>query len=278
MARQLRIQYEDALYHVTSRGNAREKVFYNDKDREKFLEVLALGVKRFGWRCHAYCLMSNHYHLLIETPRPNLSIGMRQLNGIYTQTFNRSHKRVGHLFQGRFKSIHVEKEGHLLELCRYVVLNPVRARMVEKPEEWKWSSYRATAGQEKAGEYLYTDWILSQFGKKKKQAQKMYRKFVAEGIKEGKKPWEKVKGQVYLGSEDFVQDLKGRLKDRDLKEVPAVQKMAVKKSLKELFKNEGTAEEIERAREHGHTMKGIAEHLGLHYSAVTQRVKRGYGK
>ncbi len=276
MSRQLRIHYEGALYHVTSRGNAREKVFYGNKDREKFLETLALTVKRFGWHCHAYCLMTNHYHLLIETPRANLSQGMRQLNGMYTQYFNRSHKRVGHLFQGRFKSIHVEKDRYLLELSRYVVLNPVRAKMVENPEAWKWSSYRATSGKGKAEEYLQTDWILSQFGGKRKAAQKRYRAFVREGVGVATKPWEKVKGQVYLGSEDFIEELKGRLKDVDLEEVPRAHTEVVKKGLKGLLKGGGTAAEIEAAREEGHTMRAIAEHLGVHYTAVTHRVRRKY--
>ena len=134
MARPLRIEFPGALYHVTSRGNARQRVFRDDEDREMFLATLAWVVERFGWRCHAYCLMDNHIHLLIETPQPNLSRGMRQLNGVYTQPFNRRHRKVGHLFQGRFKAVLVEKERYLLELARYIVLNPVRAKMVKTPE------------------------------------------------------------------------------------------------------------------------------------------------
>jgi REP element-mobilizing transposase RayT len=139
MARPLRIEYPGAVYHITSRGNAYQDVFLDDADRERFLEVLKQTVDRFNWLCHAYCLMMNHYHLLIETVDPTLSRGMRQLNGVYTQAFNRRHERVGHLFQGRYKAILVEKETYLLELSRYIVLNPVRAKMVKKPEEWEWS-------------------------------------------------------------------------------------------------------------------------------------------
>ena len=146
MARPLRIEYEGALYHLTSRGNARERIFFTDSDREAFLGILGDVVERFGWLCHAYCLMTNHYHLLIETPNANLSRGMRHLNGVYTQWINRHNKRTGHIFQGRFRSILVEKESHLLELARYVVLNPVRAKMVRSPRDWRWSSYRATSG------------------------------------------------------------------------------------------------------------------------------------
>jgi REP element-mobilizing transposase RayT len=157
MARPLRLEYEGAVYHVTSRGNAREAIFRVDPDRELFLEVLGATVERFGWVCYAYCLMTNHYHLLLETPEPNLSRGMRHLNGVYTQGFNRRHMRVGHVLQGRFKSIVVEKESHLLELARYVVLNPVRAKMVRSARDWPWSSYRATAGLGVAPPFLDVD-------------------------------------------------------------------------------------------------------------------------
>ena len=134
MARPIRIEYPGAVYHVTSRGNAGNKIFSDDQDREIFLPILAAVVKRYNWLCHAYCLMDTHYHLMIETPDANLSIGMRQLNGIYTQKYNRRHETPGHIFQGRYKAILVQKENYLLELCRYVVLNPVRAGVVQKPE------------------------------------------------------------------------------------------------------------------------------------------------
>ena len=157
MARPLRIEYPGAVYHVTSRGNEKKPVFKDDADRENFLNTLQHVNNRYNWICHAYCLMTNHYHLLIETPDGNLSLGMRQLNGVYTQLFNKWHGRTGHLFQGRYKAILIQKDSHLLEVCRYVVLNPVRAKMIEKPEEWKWSSYLATAGKTKPHPCLTTD-------------------------------------------------------------------------------------------------------------------------
>ncbi|MBI2534293.1 MAG: transposase, partial [Deltaproteobacteria bacterium] len=172
MARPLRLEFNGAVYHLTSRGNARQKVFFSDTDRELFLETLAQVVSRYGWICHGYCLMANHYHLLVETPKANLSIGMRQLNGIYTQCFNRQHKRVGHLFQGRFKAILVQKESYLLELCRYIVLNPVRVKGGAEMGAWKWSSYRATAGLVLVPEFLSIDWLLEQFGQNRPAAQK----------------------------------------------------------------------------------------------------------
>ena len=154
MARPLRVEFPHAVYHLTSRGNARQNIVRDDRDRAAWLAVLDQVIERFGWLCHASCLRDNHYHLVVETPRPNVSGGMRQLNGVYTQQFNRRHRRVGHLLQGRFKAILVEKDPHLLELCRYVVLNPVRAGLVARPERWCWSSYRATVGAAAVPGYL----------------------------------------------------------------------------------------------------------------------------
>ncbi len=168
MARPLRIEFPGAVYHITSRGNERKAIFRDDLDRKMFLDTLKDVTLRYNWLCHAYCLMENHYHLLIDTPDGNLSIGMRQLNGIYTQRFNKRHGRVGHLFQGRFKAVLVQKDSHLLEACRYVVLNPVRAERVQRPEEWVWSSYGATGGRMKPHPCLVTDWVLGQFGSKRK--------------------------------------------------------------------------------------------------------------
>lgn len=156
MSRPLRLQYPGALYHVISRGNERRDIFKDDSDRAVFLGILKDVWESCRWLCHAYCLMDNHYHLLIETPQANLVVGMRQLNGVYAQRYNRRHNRVGHLFQGRYKSALVDKEEYLLELSRYIVSNPVRAGMVEEPGLWRWSSYRATAGYEDPPGFLYT--------------------------------------------------------------------------------------------------------------------------
>ncbi len=154
MSRPLRIEFPGALYHVTARGNRREAIYEDDKDRRLFLDGLGDVVDRFNWLCHAHCLMTNHYHLVVETPDGNLAKGMRQLNGVYTQTINRRHGRSGHVFQGRYTAVLVDADAHLLELARYVVLNPVRAGMVGDPGKWKWSSYRATAGKAKPPPWL----------------------------------------------------------------------------------------------------------------------------
>ncbi|MBW2037988.1 MAG: transposase [Deltaproteobacteria bacterium] len=211
MSRPLRIEFECAVYHVTSRGNARQIIYEDDSDRHRFLELLGHEIHQQRWVCYAYCLMDNHYHLVIETPDANLSCGMARLNAVYAQWFNRRHLRVGHLFQGRYKAILVEKESYLLELCRYVVLNPVRAGLVEHVDQWKWSSYLATAYGGNPPSWLSTGWILSQFGTNKVQAQRTYRKFVAEGSGEPS-PWEKLRGQIYLGKEKFLKEMSQRIK------------------------------------------------------------------
>jgi REP element-mobilizing transposase RayT len=164
MARPLRIEFPGALYHVTARGNARQDIFLNDEDRQQFLKILERVVSRFHLLLHAYCLMDNHSHLVVETPEANLSKAMRQLNGVYTQAFNRRHDRVGHVLQGRFKAIVVDRDSYLLELCRYVVLNPVRAKTTRKPDTYPWSSYRATAGLAATPAFLAVDWLLLPIG------------------------------------------------------------------------------------------------------------------
>ena len=147
MARPLRIEFPGALYHVTARGDRQEPIYEDDDDRKVFLDLLGKVIVEWNWVCQAYCMMGNHYHLLVETPDGNLAKGMRQLNGVYTQLSNRRHQRVGHLFQGRYKAILVDRDEYLLELGRYVVLNPVRARLVKRVEDWPWSSYRSMVGQ-----------------------------------------------------------------------------------------------------------------------------------
>ena len=235
MVRPLRIELPGAICRVIACGNAREAIFRDEADRDLFLDALGQVVTRFAWRCHAYCLMDNHYHLLIETPEGNLSPGMRQLNGVYTQRFNRRHARVGHVFQGRFKAILVERERYLLELARYIVLNPVRAKMVKHPSRYPWSSYPATVGAIAPPSWISTDWLLSQFAKTRPVAQRRYAEFVAQG-KNLPSPWPELKGQVLLGSEAFVDKMRPRLAGKaELKEIPRAQRWAHRPELKSLF-------------------------------------------
>ena len=160
MARPLRLEFPGALYHVTSRGNRRERIFRNRADHLAWFSEADRACRRFHFLVHAFCLMPNHYHMLIETPEGNLGQGMRQLNSAYSQYYNRRHDLVGHVMQGRYKAILVQKEAYLRELARYIVLNPVRASIVGRPEEWDWSSYRFMLG-EPAPSWIATEWLLS---------------------------------------------------------------------------------------------------------------------
>lgn len=234
MARPLRIEFPGALYHVTSRGDRREVIFADDEDRLIFLDTLAEVVQRFHWLCHAYCLMGNHYHLVIETPEGNLSKGMRQLNGVFTQATNRRHQRSGHLFQGRFKAILVDGDSYLLELARYVVLNPVRAQIVRQPEDWPWSSYRATLGQVASPRWLATDSLLSQFGRRRSRARQRYQGFVLDGIGKGS-IWSALRQQIYLGDDGFVKRMQDQGEVRgDVLSIPKRQRRAPPPSLAQI--------------------------------------------
>ncbi|MCP4406430.1 MAG: transposase [Gammaproteobacteria bacterium] len=215
MARPLRIEFSNALYHVTSRGDRREPIYEDDEDRQRFVSILTEVIAQMNWLCHAYCLMTNHYHLIIETPDGNLSKGMRQLNGVFTQSSNRRHHRSGHLFQGRYKAILVDKNSYLLELTRYVVLNPVRAGLVLQAQDWPWSSYRAMMGLDDLLEGLQTDALLALFSKNRASARRQYARFVAEGI-DAASPWEQLKGQIYLGNEQFVKHMQGKIKNQSV--------------------------------------------------------------
>jgi len=280
MARPLRIEFAGALYHVTARGNARENIYRDDADRQQFLTLLQHTVERYNWYCHAYCLMDNHYHLLIETNTATLSKGMKFLNGTYTQYFNRQHKRVGHVFQGRFKGILVQKESHLLELSRYIALNPVRAHMVRTAEEWPWSSYRATAGYDEGEACLTTEWVLAGFAETKNLAQQRYRDFVAAGRGQPS-PWQKLKNQIFLGDENFVNEMQCKLNpEQSLKDIPRKQKQAPVKPLSfyaEKYKTRGQS--LAQAYLSGHyTLAQVGEHFGVSYATVSRAVKHAEGR
>lgn len=222
MARQLRLEYPGALYHITARGNEQQTIFRDETDRQHFLKLFGHEILQQRWRCYAYCLMGNHYHLLLDTPEPNLSRGMRRLNGSYTQRFNWRHHRVGHLLQGRFKSLLVERESYLLELCRYVVLNPVRAGMVSLPQEWAWSSYGAMAGGSAAPVWLDVAGVLGLFDTDHMRARQAYQQFVADGIG-GPSPWAQITGQLFLGSPAFRERMAALVPDQRPVNVPLAQ-------------------------------------------------------
>lgn len=227
MARPLRIAYPGAYYHVTSRGNEQKDVFKSQRDREKFLEYLSSATQRYGAVIHVYCLMTNHYHLLLETPEGNLSTIMRHINGAYTTYFNVKRKRAGHLFQGRFKAILVEADAYAAELSRYIHLNPVRAGAVEKPEDYAWSSYRSYIGQNPPAEWLKIDFVLGYFGTGA-DAGARYRSFVEDRLgKEYESPLKKAKGEAVLGTDEFVDTITAKHIGRrgPEREVPALRQL-----------------------------------------------------
>lgn len=234
MSRPLRLEHPGALWHVTSRGNERQTIFIDDRDRKHFVELLGdvVGLRR--WVLHAWVLMRNHYHLLIETPEvPSLSAGVKRLNESYACWFNARHRRVGHLFQGRFKSILVDRESHLLELLRYVVLNPVRCGSVRYAGDWRWSNYRATAGLTAAPSWLEVNWTLGQFNPHDRTAaHEGYRLFVADGRGATYKPWEGLAGQIYLGSAEFYDRVQELIHERPRsREHPRGQREVVRPTL-----------------------------------------------
>lgn len=276
MARPLRIELAGGLYHITSRGDRREDIYYGESDRWAWLDLFGRVCDRFNWICHAYCQMTNHYHMVVETPEGNLSQGMRQLNGVYTQYVNRTHRRVGHVFQGRYKAILVEKDSYLLELARYVVLNPVRAGIVKQPGAWPWSSYRATVGRTTAPQWLQSDWVLGQFSRQRKRAVEKYVEFVRAGVGQPS-IWEGLQGQIYLGGEGFVECMQGQIDTgSDISEIPRAQRRPQAKLLDDYQRSYADRNEaMAQAYLTGdYTLKAIAEHFGVHYATVSRAVRK----
>ena len=274
MVRPIRVEYAGALYHVTSRGNRKEDIYLDDEDRMDWLAVLGQTCKRFNWVIHAYCQMTNHYHLLVETIDGNLSRGMRQLNGVYSQRFNRRHSQTGHLLQGRYKAILVQHDSYLLELSRYVVLNPIRARMVEYLDTWPWSSYPAVMGAKEAPAWLDTDWLLAQFGKRRKQARGKYKDFIREG-KGLPSPLQATRHQLILGDDAFVEQFGEDRDTKELREYSKSHKRAMALSLGEYeSRSQHRNEAMARAYRSGaYTMLEIGKHFGVHYMTVSRAVR-----
>lgn len=228
MARPLRIEYAGAFYHVMHRGNAGEDLFRNQRDREKLLGYLSKAVERYAIRVHTYCLMTNHYHLLVETPQPNLSQAIKWINVSYAAYFNRKRGRRGHLFQGRFKAVLVEADEYLKHLSRYIHLNPVRAGMVSHCKDYPWSSYPVFGGYAKPPEWLETQWLLSLFGSDQRDAKRGYRDFVeAAQNREIEDPSKDIVSGVILGSADFVNWVKNEIliKHKAIKEQPQLRSL-----------------------------------------------------
>ena len=286
MARPLRIEYEGAFYHVTSRGNEKKEIFKNRRDREQFLSYLQSAVERYDAVIHAYCLMTNHYHLLLETPRGNLSQIMRHLNGAYTTYFNVKRQRSGHLFQGRYKAIIVEADEYALELSRYLHLNPVRAGIVSRPQDHEWSSYRGYAGISPAPLWLTQNLILSHFSAPSEKSG--YRKFVEDLIgKTYETPLKAVVASTLLGTPGFVADVSekhasGLKPDRHIPSIKHLVRCPSAEKVLEAVKEVVGAENglwrkvsIHLCQRHtGMRLKDIGEKFGIGDSAVSVTSKR----
>jgi len=237
MARPLRIQYPGAMYHIISRGIGRMTIFHNDNDRQKFIQFMERVIEKYNWLCHAYCSMGSHYHLFLETPDANMVVGMKYLNQLYCQFYNWKYRRVGPVLQGRYKSWLVERDEKFLDNCRYIVNNPVEAKMVEHPSDWPWSSFKATRGLERGPDFLKTDFLLSYFSSSRKKAQKMYENFILAGIGI-ESPLMEAKNQIFLGSDSFIAeamqyaDCTGTLID-----IPRAQRLAARPTLMDIFGN-----------------------------------------
>lgn len=250
---------------MIARGNERRAIVQDDHDRQGFLSIFAHAVERYQWLCHAYCLLDNHYHVVLEVPLGNLPLGMRHLNGVYAQRYNRRYDRSGHLFQARYRSILVEKNAYLLSVCRYVILNPLRAGIVQRPEDYPWSSYRATAGLEQAPAFLTTEWLLSQFAPTRRLAQARYRAFVAAGLEDPTVAGERVGGEKFLSLELGRHDA--------LPEIPRAQLQPLRRPLVDVFSNEH-APIATAYRVYHYRLREIAAHLGCHYSTVSRALER----
>ena len=275
MSRPVRIEFPGAVYYVTSKGRGGQVIFRDREDKGVFLNVIGNVVDRFGWLVHSYVLMDSHYHLVVECPEANLSKGMRQVNGVYTQHVNRRHGQEGPIFQGRFKSVLLEKKNYLLPVCRHLVLNPRRTGNPQSYKDYRWSSYRALAGQAKPPGFLYREAVLSHFGKRQKEAERKYREYIRQGLDEVS-PLDQRRNQVLLGSPRFLNEMQPILQGERLsKRGPKSARR--RRSLNMLFKkvDDKTRRErnelIKRAHlDYGYTLMEIGDHLGLHYTTVSK--------
>ncbi|MBI5050291.1 MAG: transposase, partial [Nitrospirae bacterium] len=237
MARQLRIEFNGAFYHITSRGNLRDKIFYDDKDRERFLEILKRTKERYGYLIHAYGLMDNHYHLLMETPKANISQIMQNINTSYTVYINKKYRRSGHLMQGRFKGIIVDKDEYLVTLSKYIHLNPVRAKIVQCPEDYRWTSYRAYIDKTEKAPLVDTADTLSYFSSKKGKAASAYKAFVESEIGRGENPFKNIEGGIILGGERFKEKIVKLLdKMKADEEIPQLKRLREKVPIDKVIK------------------------------------------
>jgi putative transposase len=279
MSRSLRIEYPGAFYHITSRGNARQNIFKTKRDYVESLNILNDNLKRYNWECYAYCLMSNHYHLLIKTLDPNLAQGMRQLNGVYTQKFNYLHKTVGHVFQGRYNAVLIDEDKYFYELVRYIVLNPVKAKIVKNPDNYQWSSHREMIGNSKDN-ICNIEKVLKKF-----QNIKEYKKYINQKTDETD-VWEDLKGGLVLGSFEFVDKIKEYIKkERKISRgITKEERYVGRPKLKDIFNNKNAVSSLEERNrliykahiEHAYSLSEIGRYIELDNSTVSRIVKKQF--
>jgi putative transposase len=289
VSRPLRIEYPGAFYHVTSRGNERRTIFESNRDRERYLSYLESAHNRYGAVIHGYCLMGNHYHLLLETPRGNLSKILHYINGAYTTYFNIKRNRCGHLFQGRYKGILVDKDEYCKELSRYIHLNPVRAGVVRAALEYPWSSYRYFVGRDEKPKWLTTEFVLGDFGGEGGRGFKKYREYVERGEnKELDNPLKKVIASTFLGGKEFIDRIKLQHLEKkgiDRRDLPALRKILRGPSLESIeravIKRVGKGDPLFKkiciflSYEHsGLDLREIGEYFGMQRSAISQLSRR----
>ncbi len=283
MTRPLRLELPGAVYHVTTTGNAGQAVFREAAESELFLEIVGEACGRFDWRCYAYCLLPDRYHLLVETGQPTLARGMRQINGRYTQAFNRRHGIGGHLFQGRYRAVMVEQPAFLAAACRDVLRRPVELGLAAEPAAWRWSSHRAVLGRlppdRAAPPWLAVAALLALYDPDPAVARRRYAADVAE---DGRPPlWEHLRHQVFLGSEAFAAEMRERARAAaerrgSLAEIPRAQWQAPPPPLESFTAAaDSPAEAMARAYLSGaYSQARIARHFGVHYSTVSRAVRR----
>ncbi|MBT9151420.1 MAG: Chromosomal replication initiator protein DnaA [candidate division WS2 bacterium] len=235
MARPLRIEYENACYHITSRGNERKPIYLEEKDYYKFLDLLSQLPQRFGVIIHGYVLMANHYHLLLETPLTNMAKTIHYLNATYSGYFNRKYGRVGHLFQGRYKGILIDKNQYLLAVSRYIHLNPLKSKLSDRPEDYLYSSYSSYIGIRKTDSWLTTEWVLGQFSDDLVNAHAGYQAFVEEGLAKEDNPLKDLKAGFILGGDDFVDKVKNRVGLIRHREIPQSKDLCVTRTYEEIL-------------------------------------------
>ena len=282
MSRKARYEYAGGVYYIKAKGKAAEPIFLEASDRKRFLEILAETAFRFRWLCHSYCLLNDHYHLLLETPRGNLSAGMRQINGLYTQSFNRKYRRQGPLFGERFKSVVIEKTRYLLPLHRHMMLNPVRTHLVPEPGRWPWSSYLPNVMRGYRPAFLVTQWLLACFsGGDGTSVMERYRRYIESEEEDGFLGQE-VRGRVFLGSDSFIMRVKKMIQVQKSRKHDMNHRLDNEQRHRldgiigknRLTRKERDARIYVAYRDEGYTLKEIAAYLGVHCTTVSRAVRR----